>query len=187
MINPQKIGLKGIGLKLHWISNPNVRFAVETIEIFLIVFALSWFTKTYVLDFLPTKDQSMLPTLNSGNHLVVEKYFNRDIASLENGNIIAIANGNTTEVKRVIGFPGDIVEIKNGYTFINGKPIYEPYANTPSNFTYLPLTVPEGHVFVLNDDRTDPIDSRSYGPIQEENIIGRVIICYWPLSYFNVL
>lgn len=187
MIRPKKRGFNRISLKSRWKVHPNVRFALEAIEIFLVVFVLSWFMKTYLIDFAATRDQSMLPTLNTGNHVVVEKYFNRDIASLESGNIIVFEKNNIINVKRIVGFPGDKVEIKSGYTFVNGKPIYEPYANTPSTFTFLPVIVPDNCVFVLNDDRTDPLDSRFYGGIPEENIIGRALMCFWPLSNIKTL
>ncbi|UWG95495.1 signal peptidase I [Dehalobacter sp. DCM] len=187
MNSPQKIGLKKLGLKSRWKMPPTLRLLREIVEIFLIVFALSWVIKTYLLGFATTTDQSMLPTLNDQNHLVVEKWINKHIASLETGNIIVFTYGNATAAKRVIGLPGDKVEIKSGYTFINGQPIYEPYANTPATYTFLPVIVPQGAVFVINDDRTDPLDSRHYGFIYEKDIVGRAFVCFWPLSYMKTL
>ena len=92
-------------------------------------------------------------------------------------------------VKRVIAIPGETVEVRNEHVFINGVPIDEPYL-APGTFTLSwklfenseKVTVPENSYFVLGDDRTHSSDSREWGFVPRENIIGKLWFCYWNCS-----
>jgi signal peptidase I len=88
--------------------------------------------------------------------------------------------GGTDYVKRVIGLPGDRVEIRRGETWINGKPLSEPYRfGLPSlHESYGPETVPSGHFFVMGDNRANSYDSRYWGFVPRENIIGTPVVIY---------
>jgi len=98
-------------------------------------------------------------------------------------------------IKRVIGVPGDTVEVKDEKVYINGAPLVEPYILATPNYTYGPKTVPPGEFFVLGDNRRNSYDSHAWGntcPAQqqcdfvpEENIIGQAWISYWPLDAFG--
>ena len=128
----------------------------------------------------------MQPNLYVGYRMMTEKVSYRfheprrgDIVIAEQG------EGQVNLVKRVIGLPGEIIESREGRTYINGEPIYEPWV-TYFGGRYLPPTrIPEGHVFIIGDNRPLSHDSRAIGPLPIEQIEGRVIFVYWPLGEFQ--
>jgi len=173
------------------IVNNTAKFFLEFVEIVIMVLAISWFSQTYVFGVVTIKDHSMLPTLESNNRVLVSKVLRN--RTLDRGDIIALykeTETNATEkatVKRVIGLAGDTVEIRNGYVYINNKPYYEPDLSTPVTLEFSPVVVPKNHVFVLNDNRLDDNDSRKWGSIPIEKVIGEVQLCYWPLFQIKFL
>ena len=97
---------------------------------------------------------------------------------------IGILQPSTEEyIKRVIGLPGETVEGRGGHVFINGKELVEPYL-PPSAVTadFPPVTVPKDSLWVMGDNRTNSSDSRVFGPIKEDTIVGRAILRVWPFS-----
>ena len=86
-------------------------------------------------------------------------------------------------VKRVIGVPGDTVEVRDGRVIVNGVAYAEPYINAPPAYTYPPAVVPPGKMFVLGDNRNNSLDSHLIGMVEQSIVIGRVDLRYWP---FNV-
>jgi signal peptidase I len=87
-------------------------------------------------------------------------------------------------LKRLIGLPGDIWAEKDGYVYINGKKLNEPYVRTRYRdlFTYPPRTIPSGDYFVMGDNRSGSCDSRKWGTVPRRNIIGKLIAIFWPLD-----
>ncbi len=87
-------------------------------------------------------------------------------------------------IKRVIGLPGDRVEIHRGRVFVNGKPMAEPYLNPVRDTRdFGPITVPKDHLFVMGDNRTNSLDSRfQLGYIPDDKVIGRALVIVWPPS-----
>jgi len=104
--------------------------------------------------------------------------------TMERGDIVAYLSPekDSIEIKRLIGLPGDIVEIRNGYTYVNGQPLYEPYAQIPVTYTFKPIVVSEDELFVLNDNRTEEDDSRSDGNVSFDKLEGKALLCVWPLT-----
>jgi signal peptidase I len=90
-------------------------------------------------------------------------------------------------IKRVVGLPGETVEVRDCTVFINGSPLVEDYINEPPTGTFGPEMVPEGHLFVLGDNRNNSSDSRSFGMLPKENIIGQAFLTYWPFSAFGLV
>src|SRR5206468_8605748 len=91
------------------------------------------------------------------------------------------ANAIKDLIKRVVGLPGDEIEAKNGVVYIDGKKLDEKYLVDGVTTNNLPKQeVPSGHVFVMGDNRSDSADSRVFGPIDEDTIVGRAFIRVWP-------
>jgi signal peptidase I len=126
--------------------------------------------------------QSMEPTLHSAQRVVVEKVTYRFMHGPRHGDIIVIDIPDQTEmlIKRVVGLPGETVEVRGGYTFIDGRQLEEPWILRPGGRDYGPATVPPLHVFVLGDNRGASNDSRSFGPVPIEYVVGRAWFSYWP-------
>lgn len=95
--------------------------------------------------------------------------------------------GNTNFVKRVVGLPGDTVEVKGGYLYVNGDQYEEPYITHRPDYTLSPYTVPEGMYFVLGDNRSNSNDSHLIGPIDRDMIVGHVRSVLWPLDNWRTI
>ena len=128
--------------------------------------------------------QSMEPNLHDSQRLIIEKISYR-FHPPRRGDIVVLRRPNKSPeplIKRVIGLPGETVEIKEGRVYINGEPLDEPYLNQATLGDMMLQLVPEEHVFVLGDNRRASNDSRSFGMVPLDDIIGRAWIRYWPLS-----
>ena len=127
--------------------------------------------------------QSMEPTLHSDQRLVVEKVSYR-FHGPRQGDIVVLESPQSSEllIKRVIGLPGETVEIRQGRVYINGQELDEPYRERSTGGNWGPIIVPPLHVFVLGDNRSFSNDSRAFGMVPIENIVGRACVSYWPLD-----
>jgi signal peptidase I, bacterial type len=131
---------------------------------------------------------SMQPTLHEGNLLVVNKLAYK-LGEPKRGDIIVFHyQGTVTEdyIKRVIGLPGDTVDVRGGIVRVNGQAITEPYIAELPGYTGT-WKVPEGELFVLGDNRNHSSDSHDWGFVEQEWVVGRAIIVYWPLDRIRVL
>lgn len=128
--------------------------------------------------------QSMEPNLHTAQRLVVEKVTYR-FHGPRQGDIVVIdlpEAGPELLIKRVIGMPGDTISSQNGQVFINGEPLDEPYVTHAGGRDVTEQIVPPLHVFVMGDNRQFSNDSRNFGPVPIDNIIGRAWFSYWPLE-----
>jgi signal peptidase I len=91
-------------------------------------------------------------------------------------------------IKRVIALPGDRLSIHNGQVWVNSEPVSEPYVHGVQTgcSRYCDLTLPAGEYFMMGDNRANSSDSRSFGPVAERNVIGQVVLRYWPLDKVEV-
>ncbi len=124
---------------------------------------------------------SMLPTLQDGEFVLVNKLAYR-VGSPARGDIIvfrATTVANLDLVKRVIGLPGDKVEVRSGKVILNGQVLSEAYINAAPNYSGA-WEVPDGYLFVLGDNRNDSSDSHQWGYLPQQNIIGKALLIYWP-------
>lgn len=121
-------------------------------------------------------------TLFDGERLWVDKITYR-FRNPRRGEIIVLNVPGARFIKRVIAVEGDIIEERGGVVFLNSRPLDEPYVTNKTNMNWGPIIVPEGHVWVMGDNRPRSDDSRgSVGFLPRENIVGRAIFRYWPLN-----
>lgn len=90
-------------------------------------------------------------------------------------------------IKRVIGLPGESVEVRNGQVFVNDQALPEPFQPNPGTYTSPPTVVPANQVYVMGDNRNNSSDSHLWGPLPEEDIVGRAWLSYWPPSLWGVV
>jgi signal peptidase I len=129
--------------------------------------------------------QSMEPSLHTNERLVVEKLSYR-LHGPQRFDVVVVrvpSQGDELLIKRVIGLPGETVEVRDGQVYINGVQLDEPLVGqTTYPGRSAKVTVPPLHVFVMGDNRTHSNDSRSFGPVPIESIVGRAWVAYWPLD-----
>jgi signal peptidase I len=150
---------------------------IETILLSLILFAgINAISARIRVD-----GSSMVPTLESGEFMIVNK-LSYKLNSPHIGDIIVFRpprNPTQEYIKRVIGLPGDTVEVKDGNVFVNGIQLHEPYiAEAPAYQAN--WIVPQGALFVLGDNRNNSSDSHSWGPVPLADVIGKAVFVYWP-------
>ncbi len=128
--------------------------------------------------------QSMEPTLHSTQRVVIEKITYRFFHGPRRGDIVVIRMPDQSDllIKRVIGLPGETIEVRGGQVYINGEMIEEPWSTTNGGGSYGPRTIPPLHVFVLGDNRGASNDSRNFGPVKIDNVVGHAWLSYWPLK-----
>jgi len=137
--------------------------------------------------------ESMLPTVQPGDRVLVD-HLSYDVGSPQRGDVVVFhillpgASNETNLIKRVIGLPGDTVEVRPGALLIDGRPVKEPYVQAPraAPYYYGPATVPGGSYFVLGDNRAVSYDSHQWGFLPRQDLAGRVMLSYWPPRDFNL-
>jgi signal peptidase I len=132
---------------------------------------------------------SMEPSYFHNNRVVVSKV-SYLLGDIERGDVIvfpAPPNPEEDYIKRVIGLPGDQISVQNGVVFINGEALVEPYISAPPINNMRAIPVPEGSVFVMGDNRNVSSDSRSWGALPIEDIIGKAVFVYWPFDEIGVV
>ena len=131
---------------------------------------------------------SMEPTLYGHQRLIIEK-LSYHFHQPQRGDIVVIKVPGYDEllIKRVIGLPGETLEIKDGVVYIDGQPLDEPYVNGQPRGSYPAITIPPGRIFVMGDNRNNSSDSRSFGTVPIENIVGHAWMRYWPLQEFSLM
>lgn len=156
----------------------------------LIAVIVAMLFQTYVYAQTEVHNVSMQNTLADGQRLIEDKW-SYHFHSPVRGDIVIINGPEHTErlVKRVIGLPGEVIDIRNGHVYINDVKLDEPYAKgeTYAGALAVPLTIPEGHLFVLGDNRENSLDSRSLGPIVQTSIEGKAVFRIWPIDKFGTL
>ena len=170
---------------------------LEAVVVIVLVMLLFIPLRAFVLQYYYIPSGSMLETLQIDDHVLSEKvsyYF----SSPKRGDIVTFDGTKFEEgkvlIKRVIGVGGDVIDIHNGYVYLNGEKLDEPYTlgkqtnelSNSENITY-PYTVPDGQLWVMGDNRTNSTDSRVFGPIPVENVTGHAFWRYWPLNRFGSL
>ncbi len=134
---------------------------------------------------------SMAPLLSDQERIFINKFVYR-FEAIQRGDVVVFwypLDRSKSFIKRVIGLPGEMVQIREGRVYVNGQMITEPYV--PPQFAdwsdYGPVRVPNDQYFVMGDHRISSNDSRVFGPVASRYIYGRAVFAYWPFDHFGSL
>ncbi|HEX2274818.1 MAG TPA: signal peptidase I [Acidimicrobiales bacterium] len=172
-----------------------LRGLLEWVVILAGALLLAFVVKTFLLQAFFIPSGSMEPTLKIHDRVLVNK-LSYDLHDVNRGDIVVFRNPNGQEgsdvkdlIKRVIALPGERIEAGNGKILIDGRSLEEPYLRQSAlgGLVLEPQTVPDGHVFVMGDNRGGSKDSRAFGPIDEDLIVGRAFVRVWPLTALSLL
>jgi signal peptidase I len=134
---------------------------------------------------------SMAPLLSDQERIFINKFVYR-FEPIQRGDVVVFwypLDHTKSFIKRVVGLPGETVEIRQGTLYVNGKVVPEPYVppQYEDNSDFPPKRVPEDCFFVLGDHRISSNDSRVFGPVPSQFIYGRAVFAYWPVDHFGSL
>jgi signal peptidase I len=170
---------------------------VETLVLTLVIFVV---IQNFIAQPYKVQQSSMERTLLQEQYVLVDKLTPR-FDTYKRGDIVVFTppsdwagDSSTPFIKRVIGVGNDVVEIRDGAVSINGTRIDEPYIYTEADGSPQPTSasqdrwaIPEGELFLMGDHRGDSADSRAFGPVAVDQVIGRAWLRYWPFDTFGVL
>ena len=132
---------------------------------------------------------SMALLLSDQERIFINKFVYR-FEPIERGDVVVFwypLDRSKSFIKRVIGLPGEYIEVRQGRVLVNGKRLMEPYV--PPQFadsgSYGPITVPVDEYFVMGDHRVSSNDSRMFGPVENKYIYGKAVFAYWPVDHFG--
>lgn len=164
----------------------------EYIDSFIVAGILAILIITYVARSFYIPSESMLPTLKVNDYILVNRFVYK-MAFPSRGEIIVFHPphvkdpANTDFIKRVVALENDVVEVADGVLYLNGIPQDEPFIKEPIDADFPAYRVPKGHVFVMGDNRNNSDDSRYWGPLPLENIVGKAFVIFWPVSRMGLL
>jgi signal peptidase I len=179
----------------------------EYIEAIILAIVIAFFIRTFVIQAYKIPSGSMKPTLQIGDHILVSKFnygvklpFIRStlipFGTPKRGDIVVFIypeDRSKDFIKRLIGLPGDIIEIRDKTIFLNGLPykdghgVYADSLIIPGSVqprdNFGPITVPEDSLFVMGDNRDESYDSRFWGVVNQRDVLGKALIIYWSWNH----
>ncbi|OGP83233.1 MAG: signal peptidase I [Deltaproteobacteria bacterium RBG_16_58_17] len=179
----------------------------EYVEAIILAIVIALFIRTFVIQAYKIPSGSMKPTLQIGDHILVSKFnygiklpFLRTtlipVGAPQRGDIVVFIypeDRSKDFIKRLIGVPGDTIEIRNKKIFINGLPYSDKHGVYVDNLVipgavqprdnFGPVTVPEGSLFVMGDNRDESYDSRFWGFVSKKDVLGKALIIYWSWNH----
>ena len=170
---------------LQKVENPWVE-AFKTITLSAV---LAFGIRSFVAEARYIPSGSMLPTLQINDRLIIDK-ISYNFRNPERGDIVVFSptdalkaqNFKDAFIKRLLGLPGDKVEVKEGRVYVNDQLLKENYIDEKPNYNFGPVTVPPNQYLVLGDNRNNSYDSHYWGFVPRDHIIGKAVVRFWPLD-----
>jgi signal peptidase I len=170
---------------LQQVENP----WIEGLKTIVLSGVLAFGIRSFVAEARYIPSGSMLPTLQINDRLIIDK-ISYNFRNPDRGDIVVFSptdelkkqNFKDAFIKRVIGLPGDKVEVKGERVYVNDQPLRENYIEDKPNYNFGPVTVPADQYLVLGDNRNNSYDSHYWGYVPRDRIIGRAVVRFWPLN-----
>jgi signal peptidase I len=163
---------------------------IEFIVIFAVAYLLAYALQNFLFGNFEIKQHSMEPTLYEFDRVFINRLTYK-YSDPKRGDIVILLDPMGSQddfVKRVVGLPGEVISIKNGVTYIGDKKLDEEYISSDLSMDNMgPLRVPPDKYFVMGDNRPVSSDSRRFGPIPKESILGKVFLVWWPPAHSRVI
>ena len=161
----------------------------ETIGTILPAILIALFVNVFVAQAMVIHGPSMQPNLHYAQRVMVEKITYRFLEGPRRGDVVVVDVPGEVEplIKRVVALPGETVEVRGGRVFIDGQHQEELWTTRQGGPDHPPTPVPASHVFVLGDNRASSRDSRAFGPVSMDQIVGRAWFIYWPPDQIKLL
>jgi signal peptidase I len=168
------------------LQHPNMlRDLVET----MVLVAIAFLVINALIGRFRIEQVSMQPNLHEGEYVIVDKV-SYALRQPERGEIIVLKNPTPSQpdlIKRIIGLPGETIEVRSSQVYINGQPLTEPYIAQPMVNDSPATQLQAGQYFVMGDNRNNSEDSRRFGARPINDIVGRAWIIYWPPADWQIL
>ncbi len=170
-----------IGATINWLRDLMLSVVIAVLVIL------------FVYQPVKVEGTSMMPALEDQERIFINKFIYRfGLGDIQRGDTVVFWYPNDPSksyIKRVIGLPGDEIEVMDGAVSVNGKTLAEDYVPPAyrDSLTVPRVAVPEGHYYVLGDHRSSSNDSRHWGPVHRRHIYGKAVFVYWPLDKIGLL
>ena len=187
--------LFAIRLILKRFTSPAAKSSAEMAESALMAVALVYLLiRPFIVQAFFIPSGSMMPTLLERDHILVNKFIYRFTAP-KRGDIVVFKCPTAADphevdyIKRLVGLPGDVIEVKEGVVYRNGKALKEFYLLEPGDIGYdmPPVKVEKGMFFVMGDNRNNSNDSHKWGQLDRNRVLGRAMVTFWPIPRVGVL
>ncbi len=167
-------------------------FVKELVSIVVVAFILSLIIRFVAFEVRLIPSGSMYPTIKEQDRVMVNKFIYHFKEPVRGDIVVfdppAVLEKDELYIKRVIGLPGETVEMKDGKVFINGESLDEPYLKEAVSYHYGPVIVPQDSLLVLGDNRNNSFDSHLWNAwLTRDRIKGKALLVYWPYNHFQLL
>jgi signal peptidase I len=176
-------------------KSPVAKSSAEMAESALMAIALVYLLiRPFIVQAFFIPSGSMRPTLEERDHILVNKFVYRFTAP-KRGDIVVFKsppeadNRQVDYIKRLMGLPGDVIEVKEGIVYRNGKPLKESYLLEPEDIGYdmAPVKIEKDKIWVMGDNRNNSNDSHRWGQLDRNRVLGKAMVTFWPVGRAGLL